>query len=372
MAVVSVLCALAVSSSAYAEQGTFVTFDVPGAGTASFQGTLPFSLNPSGAITGYYVDAAGVYHGFLRAADGTITAIDPPGSVFTQAWNINEAGSITGDFCDKAACHGFLQTANGTLTPFDVPGAVFGVSVFGATPEGTVAGAYPDANFLFHGFLRTSEGALTTIDAPGAAILGTLPLAINPQGTVAGCYTDANFVGHGFVRAKGGALTSFDPPSSRNVQCLADYGFFFFPSPIVGINAAGAITGSYFEPIQGNCFGGNYRGFLRSPDGSFTTFDAVPSPSVPCATWTFGIAVNPAGVVAGWDNDFDSVSHGFVRAKDGTVTLLDAPGAGTIADGFNPSQGTFARSINPGGLVTGFYVDANTVYHGFLWIPPSH
>ena len=142
------------------------------------------------------------------------------------------------------------------------------------------------------------------------------------------------------------------------------YGFFLSLSPIVGINPAGAITGSYFQPVSGNPFGGNNRGFVRAPDGTFTTFDAVPSPSSPCCTWTFGIAINPTGEVAGWDNDYLNVNHGFVRANDGTVTILDAPGAGT---GFNGSQGTLARSINPAGQVAGFYADANTVYHGFLW-----
>ena len=56
------------------------------------------------------------------------------------------------------------------------------------------------------------------------------------------------------------------------------------------------------------------------------------------------------------------MNHGFVRAKDGTVTLLDAPGAGT---GF--VEGTLAWSINPAGQVAGFYSDANRVNHGFLW-----
>ena len=360
---------LGLGLSANAQEGMFITFDAPGAGTAAFEGTLPFSINPAGEITGYYVDAGGVYHGFLRAADGTITAIDPPGSVFTQAWNVNEAGAITGNYCDKTACHGFLQAANGSVTSFDIPDAFFGMSAFGATPAGAVMGNYADANFVFHGFLRSSKGTLTTIDvSEGASFVEGMPLGINPQGTVAGCYWDASFVGHGFVRAKNGAVTRFDVPNSTNFRCLSDFGFFFFPSPIGGINPAESITGAYFEPISGNGFGGNVRGFLRDKGGNFTTFDAVPSPSSPCCTWTFGIAINPGGEITGWDNDYANVNHGFVRTKDGTVTILDAPGAGT---GFNGSQGTLARSINPGGLVTGFYVDANTVYHGFLWIPPS-
>jgi hypothetical protein len=51
--------------------GKFTTFDVPNAGTGSFQGTGCFSdcavgLNDAGTIVGYYFDANNVAHGFLK------------------------------------------------------------------------------------------------------------------------------------------------------------------------------------------------------------------------------------------------------------------------------------------------------------------
>jgi hypothetical protein len=46
--------------------GTITTFDAPGAGTGPGQGTFSIGNNPSGAITGYYVDGSNVNHGFLR------------------------------------------------------------------------------------------------------------------------------------------------------------------------------------------------------------------------------------------------------------------------------------------------------------------
>src|SRR5207248_3394543 len=42
------------------------------------QGTLSFSINPAGTITGRYSDASDVLHGFLRTPDGTITTFDAP------------------------------------------------------------------------------------------------------------------------------------------------------------------------------------------------------------------------------------------------------------------------------------------------------
>jgi len=49
----------------------------PGQGTFCFTGFLP--SNPAGRSPEASVDASDVYHGFLRAPDGTITTFDPPG-----------------------------------------------------------------------------------------------------------------------------------------------------------------------------------------------------------------------------------------------------------------------------------------------------
>ena len=50
------------------KHGAITTFDVPGAGTSAGQGTIPISNNAADTITGYYIDSIGVYHGFLRTA----------------------------------------------------------------------------------------------------------------------------------------------------------------------------------------------------------------------------------------------------------------------------------------------------------------
>jgi len=59
---------------------TFTTFEAPGAGTGAGQDTNAGSINDAGAIAGYCLDAANVYHGFVRAAAGTITSFDAPGA----------------------------------------------------------------------------------------------------------------------------------------------------------------------------------------------------------------------------------------------------------------------------------------------------
>ena len=61
-------------------QPAITTFDAPGAGTGPGQGTLPFAINPGGAVLGYYIDAGDARHGFLRTRDGAITTFDAPGA----------------------------------------------------------------------------------------------------------------------------------------------------------------------------------------------------------------------------------------------------------------------------------------------------
>ena len=54
------LCLLFALATPARPQGTFTTFDVPGAGTGTFQGTIPVSINAAGDVTGTYVDANSV------------------------------------------------------------------------------------------------------------------------------------------------------------------------------------------------------------------------------------------------------------------------------------------------------------------------
>ena len=55
-----------------------ITFDAPGAGTGPYQGTgcsvtdCTVLINDEGTITGYYLDANNVYHGFVRSPGGKI------------------------------------------------------------------------------------------------------------------------------------------------------------------------------------------------------------------------------------------------------------------------------------------------------------
>jgi hypothetical protein len=88
---------------------------------------------------------------------------------------------------------------------------------------------------------------------------------------------------------------------------------------------------------------------------TFTTFDP------PGSIFTQPTSINPAGIITGYYFDGSDVAHGFLRAKGGAITTFDAPGAGT-----GLFQGTAPFSINSGGAIAGFYVDDNNLLHDFL------
>ncbi len=58
--------------------------------------------------------------GFLDTG-GVFTTIDVPGSNYTSAMGINDAGQIVGVFFDSTGDHGFLDTG-GVFTTINVPG----------------------------------------------------------------------------------------------------------------------------------------------------------------------------------------------------------------------------------------------------------
>jgi hypothetical protein len=59
------------------------------------------------------------------------------------------------------------------------------------------------------------------------------------------------------------------------------------------------------------------------------------------------------------------VNHGFVRSPFGDITTFDAPGASKSS----AQAGTIPETPNLFGEIAGFYQDANGVFHGFLRTP---
>lgn len=85
---------------------------------------------------------------------------------------------------------------------------------------------------------------------------------------------------------------------------------------------------------------------------SIQTFD-VPGQ----VTATYPVSINRGGDLAGYYLDAQYAPHGFVRAASGAITKFDVPGA---------TAGTFPTGINGDGTITGYYWVSAYVPHGFV------
>lgn len=365
------------------ETSKIITFDSPRAIPIanSLDGTFPGSINKGGTIVGIYIDANTLYHGFLRGPGGAFTALDAPDAgssvgtrfrtflssvnISASSISINNRGTIAGNFVDSNnVSHGFLRAPGGEFTKLDAPGASSAVGSFDGTfptsinDAGAVTGNYIDSHDLTHGFVRSPAGEFTTFDAPGAGSVaafgyGSFPQSINSAGAIAGHYSDVRNAIRGFVRSPSGKFTTFEAPGASSV---AAFGFGTFPE---SINDAGAITGHYADA------NGLYHGFLRGPEGEFTIFEAPGADTIAGGgNGTLPKSINAAGAITGHYADAQAVIHGFVRSPGGKITTFDAPGLTGGA-----GSGIYPESINDGGAITGHYTDAVGMNHGFLRLP---
>jgi hypothetical protein len=361
--------------------GTYTVIDISGAGTSAGTGTLAGSIDAAGDVAGVYLDSNDAAHSFLRTANGTVTPINAPsaGTGATQgtfALNIDPTGSyVTGMYADSNnVYHGFLfQIANDTLTTINVSGAgttghrgtiALGVNSAGTVVGTYITGSYTDGTSYYYGFAQTLDGTVTTIDAPDAGTDnqdGTVAMGINTSGEITGLFFAAKQVPFGFVRNTVGTLTEFgvDCQGSGITDCYAT-----IP---VSIDAAGDVTGTSRSGLTASSVS---HGFVRAAGGVITTFD--PEGSVAGSgefTGTLPLGIDPGGnYITGLYTDSNGLAHGFVRStSDGTITSFDAPGATTTLTFLVAGTGGF--SVNASGEIAGTYLDANSIFHGFVLTP---
>ena len=256
--------------------------------------------------------------------------------------------------------------SKGPFISFDAPGAgtefgqgtfPFSVNVFAA-----ITGDDLDASNVYHGFLRKTNGNIVVFDAPGADLTagdfnGTFPAGINDAGLIAGYFIDANNVSHGFLRSPSGSFTTFDAPGAGTA---AGQGTI-----VIGLNLEGSVVGAFLNA-------NTYYGFVRTPDGKFKTFAAPGACNMSVDEGCHGTGawnINFFGTIVGpyEDTSGNFVAHTFVRNPNGTFTTFAVPGSSMEA-----GQGTLPASLsglNDFGAITGLYYDVNNVFHGFLRKP---
>jgi hypothetical protein len=336
---------------------SFTNIDAPGAGTTSPEGTFGVGVSANDNVIGYIIDAAGVFHGFVRTSVDQFATIDAPGAALTQnngtlITAMNASGVSVGYYSDGQFLHSFLVSSSGTMTEFDPPNSS-GSTALCINDGGVIAGAVIDLNGN-HAYVRSASGTFTLIDPTGSpsGIQAALAYGINASGGVTGEFTDANSVHHGFLRDAGGNVTLLDAPGAGTA---ANEG-----TEPVAINANGAIVGGINVGVINGV--NTTHSVIRAADGTYTVFD----PPQSGAHTSFAKAINDNGVVVGEYRDANLVRHGYLRQPDGTFTSFDDPDAAQLPLS-NTNLGTIPRSINANGAVAGLYSDANGVRHAFIW-----
>jgi hypothetical protein len=343
---------------------TITSFSAPGAGTGAGQGTGGFGINPQGTVVGSYLDDGNVFHGYQCVSgcgsDSTFSEFNAPGAGTTAnqgtiTFSINLFGGITGYFIDSNnVAHGFVTTAPFknfiTLTePNAGQGAGQGTFAGNIKPEGgEIAGSYVDSTGVSHGFVTSPPyHTFTSYDPKGSvSTLTPVASALNQEGEVTGVYFDANGVLHGYVRAANGTIAEYDVKGAGTGSGQGTEGS--------SINDEGVTTGNYIDSNGVN------HGFLRRRSGAIVTFN-VKGAGTASGQGTIPEGIDLQGEITGQYVDSTGANHGFVRSTSGRIRTFDAPGAGTGA-----GQGTLPNTPNVFGVITGQYIDANNVHFGFL------
>ncbi len=175
-------------------------------GTASYGNLLLNSVNASGEIVGIFTDGNYVFQGYVRATNGTITAISDSGAGTaaeqgTGALAINDSGVIAGTYADSnSVLHGFIYDSSTltatatTLTPVPTPNpSVYQEPVTLTATVSSGGGTPPNGeNVTFmSGTTSLGTAALTS----GAATLATTNLPTGTDSITAVYGGDSTFSG---------------------------------------------------------------------------------------------------------------------------------------------------------------------------------
>jgi hypothetical protein len=284
---------------------TFINFNGPNSGTNFGAGTNMNGISNNGNSVGFDIenndDFSNLVANPLKSRSANVLNL---GSTAANAFGVNSSGVVVGtDGNDNA-----FYLLKGKLHTFIPNGGVSAVA-FGINDHGTIVGQYVTSAGTTPGFVRLNGNSFITINAPSGPDVVNVQ-SINNHGLIVGFYkgTDGQF--HGFMANENSAVN--------------------------GVITATPIT----DPV-------------------------IPTvPGEPGATFVFSqiLSVNDKGIAVGYYGDSTTSQHGFFyNTNTGQYTFLDDPNA-AFSNGVEVTQIT---GITNSGEITGFYSDANGVFHGF-------
>ena len=263
-------------------------------------------------------------------ADYIFETIEVPGVDFLEVTASTDFGDYAGNTRspDGEKTIGFTLI-DGVFSTYDFPGSQ-NTYFYALGNNGNAAGHYKDSNGLYHGVIL-ENGELRQYDFPGAAETHIYGIS-DETGALSGNIVDAAGVSHAFS----GELTITFPGAVNT------YGDF--------VNAAGAVVGSYIDAD------GMFHGFIRHPDGSFTSIDL---PTMPDLEFLFVNTITDVGVIGFRAKAANDILRSYILLPSGILYEVRLPG----------SVSTVVRNVNQDGSIIGYYDATDGRRYGFVGRP---
>jgi len=366
------------------EDGKLRQYDFPGAIETEIYG---FS-DSSEVLTGNFIDTSGVRRGF----SGDII-IEVPDATATYADFVNASGAITGSYIDADGLYyPYVRTSNGTFVFHDYldSSLLDYFFVHGITDTRIIVARAKAKDDIPRSYVGTSQQGLSELQFPGS--VSTEGWNINQDGSVVGYYDLADGSRHGFIaRPTEETATQF-----RNIAYPPppDFNYIYESIDVPGVDFLALTASSDFD---------DYAGYTKSADGekevAFTHIDGVfTTYDFPSSKSTYFYALGNNGIAAGHYLDSDGLYHGVIL-ENGELRQYDFPGAvETFIYGYSDTTGaltgnfidvsgvrrgfsgdeiievpdataTYADFVNAAGSVIGSYVDADGLYHAYAHLP---
>ena len=268
----------------------------------------------------------------IPIADYTFETIEVPGIDFLEVAASNDFGDYAGNTRtpDGEKTIGFTLI-DGVFTTYDFPDSL-NTYFYALDNAGRAAGHYKGTDELYHGVIM-ENGELRQYDFPGAAETNIYGLS-DETGALSGNIVDEAGVSHAF---SGDLIITFP-------GAVATYGDF--------VNAAGAVVGSYVDTD------GKPHGFIRNPDGSFTTIDL---PEMPNLQFLFVNTITDVGLIGFRAKAVNDILRSYLLLPDGILYEVRLPGSVT----------TVVRNVNQDGSLIGYYDLADGRRQGFVGRPAT-
>ncbi len=219
------------------------------------------------------------------------------------------------------------------IRALDYPGAT-STELFALNDAAQVVGAERDTARRPHAIVL-QDGRLRLLDPNGVIgkAVRSWAFSINNRGDIAGAYVDTAGTFHGYVHHPDGTIDPIEYPGGFDTQAF-------------GINDLRSVIGVYSDSA------GNPHAFVLR-EGVYKTID------VAGGLQTIPLSINDREEIAGeYITTANTNGFGYVQQKDGTVSIVTAPGS-------DPQQ-TFFISINNRDQILGGYANASTAQQNFL------